>query len=108
MNADAIIQAYVDDVARFLPRRIRNDVGFELKSLLIDQLNARAADAGVKPDAGAALEVLQGFGRPEEVAERYRPSGFVVVEPSAASGFVKIAVIGVLLQWIVTASMRWP
>ena len=102
MKVETIIQSYVDDVARFLPRRIRNDVGLELRSLLTDQLNDRADDAGTEPDAEMTIELLRSFGRPEEVAERYRPPGVVIIEPSAAPGFARIAAIGVFLQWIIS------
>lgn len=107
MNTHEIIQSYVDDVAKFLPRRIRNDVGFELKSLLIEQVNARSVETGVEPNSDAVMELLQGYGRPEDVAERYRPSGFVIVEPTAAPGFVKISAIGLLLQWLVSGSLYY-
>lgn len=107
MNMHEIIQSYVDDVARCLPRRIRNDVGFELKSLLMEQVNERAVETGAKPDADELLQLLESFGRPEDVAERYLPAGFIIVEPSAAPRFVKIAAIGVLLQWIASGFLYY-
>ena len=48
MDPQALIESYVDDVVRRLPRRQRSDVGLELRSLLGEELAARAA--GVTPD----------------------------------------------------------
>ena len=43
---EALIEAYVVDVMRRLPRKQRNDVGFELRALLTESLRGRAADTG--------------------------------------------------------------
>ena len=43
MDPQALIESYVDDVVRRLPRRQRSDVGLELRSLLGEELAARAA-----------------------------------------------------------------
>jgi hypothetical protein len=36
MDPKPIIESHVSDVVRRLPRRQRNDVGFELRSLLLE------------------------------------------------------------------------
>ena len=46
MNANDVIESYITDVALRLPRRQRNDVAFELRALLHEELQARADDAG--------------------------------------------------------------
>ena len=38
MDAQAIIEDYVNKVAAKLPRKLRNDVGLELRTLLTEQL----------------------------------------------------------------------
>ncbi|MEV0461059.1 hypothetical protein [Catellatospora methionotrophica] len=98
----AIIETYVRDVVRHLPRRQRHDVGFELRSLLNEDLDGRAADSGRPADAAMALELLTAFGRPQEVADRYRPAGFTVIRPADAPRFAWIALGGLVLQWAVT------
>ncbi|WP_155368073.1 hypothetical protein [Catellatospora vulcania] len=98
----AIIETYVDDVVRHLPRRQRHDVGYELRSLLNEDLDGRAADSGRPADAATALELLTAFGRPQEVADRYRPAGFTVIRPADAPGFARLALGGLVLQWAVT------
>lgn len=102
MEAREIIESYVDDVARRLPRKLRNDVGLELRALLGDQLKAAAAQAAREPDERMALDLVHRFGRPDDVASSYRPRGFDLIEPEHAPLFVKLAMICVGLQWAFT------
>lgn len=107
MDAKALIHSYTDDVARRLPRNLRNEVGFELRTDLTDELNAVAKAAGRPPDPEMALEILRKLGRPDEVAARYRPRGFNVIEPEHAPAFVKLAVTCVAVQWVLTLPRVW-
>ena len=66
MNANDLIESYVTDVAVQLPRKQRNDVAFELRALINEELQARAEAAGRGVDAAMATEFLQAFGRPED------------------------------------------
>ena len=84
MDPEAIIESYVGDIVRRLPRRQRNDVGFELRSLLHEELAGRAADLGRPADEAMAMDLLTAFGRPQDVADRYRPAGFTVIRPADA------------------------
>ncbi len=102
MDPKAIIEGYVSTVVRQLPRRQRNDVGFELRSLLLEDLDGRAADNGRPADAPLAMELVTAFGRPSEVADRYRPAGFTVIRPADAPRFAWVALGGVLIQWAIT------
>ena len=99
MNPSDVIDSYVVDVLRRLPHRQRRDVGLELRSLLGEELEAKAREAGRPADEAMALALLNGFGRPEEVAERYGPTGFMIIKPAAAPGFTWAALIGVAVQW---------
>lgn len=102
MTPDAVIDAYVADVAKRLPRAKRNDVALELKALLGEELQGRAADTGRAADVDMALELARGFGAPEDVAERYRAPGFTIVPATRSAKFAAIALGGVLLQWAIT------
>jgi hypothetical protein len=98
-----LIESYVDDVARRLPRKSRNEVGLELRALLADELASVAAQTGRPADSELALQVLAKFGRPEHVAARYGGQrGFNLIEPEHAPAFVKIAALGVAAQWAFT------
>src|SRR5262245_49506767 len=102
MNAHAVIDSYINNIAARLPRKLRNDVGVELRTLLIEQLTAAAAASGSAPDEKLAIEVISRFGRPEDVAARYSPRGFEIIEPEHAPTFVKLAAACVAIQWALT------
>jgi len=100
MKPDALIESYVAEVVRHLPRRQRTDVGFELRSLLTEELRDRAGDN--EPDAETTLDLLASFGRPSEVADRYRPAGFTIIRPADAPRFAWVSLGGVAVQWAIT------
>lgn len=102
MDPNTIIDSYVADVVRHLPRRQRADVALELRSLLDDELAGRAADAGRPADSTLAMELLTTFGPPRDVTDRYRPAGFTIIRPSEAPRFTWIALGGVALIWAIT------
>jgi len=72
MTATQLIESYVDDVVRRVDRKRRNDVGVELRALLGDELAGQAESAGRPADMDMAMELLRRFGRPADVAVRYR------------------------------------
>jgi hypothetical protein len=134
MHVDALIDAYVEDVVRRLPRKQRADVALELRALLREELQARADGRGAALDADIALEGLRAFGRPGDVAARYldpwiiipasetRRFAFATVvgaavlmalspfEPAATRagqvGLAILAWLGVLVTWFGIASLR--
>ncbi len=87
MTANEVIESYVRDVAACLPRGKRNDVAFELRALLGDELAAKARIEGRSPDRAMVMGLLTGFGRPAEVAARYhqRPA---LIEPADTHHFL--------------------
>ena len=99
---ETLIDAYVGDVMKRLSSRQRNDVGLELRALLAEELRGRSADAGRLPDSAMALDLLRGFGHPDEVAARYHSPGLPVIPPSATRQFAWASVIGIGLQWAAT------
>ncbi|NOT41662.1 MAG: hypothetical protein HOP13_14320 [Alphaproteobacteria bacterium] len=102
MTPDAVVEAYVSDVARRLPRAKRNDVALELQALLRDELQGKAEMSGRAADEAMALELVRAFGAPEEVAERYRPAGFTIIPATRSARFAAVALGGVVLQWLGT------
>jgi hypothetical protein len=87
MNAHDVIESYVRDVARHLPRRKRDDVAFELRALLHEELAAKAEAEGRAPDKVMAMDLLKGFGRPAEAAGRYHPQ-IALIDPSDTHSFL--------------------
>ncbi|THD79339.1 MAG: hypothetical protein E7812_09700 [Phenylobacterium sp.] len=102
MDPKAVIESYADDVVRRLPRRQRSDVGLELRSLLGEELDAKAMGAGRSADEAMALALLRDFGSPETVAARYRPSGFTIIELAQSRAFALWSLAGVAVQWALT------
>lgn len=95
MKTHDVIESYVRDVARFLPRDKRNDVALELRELLHDELSAKAEARGTAPDRALAMELLAGFGRPAEVAARYHPRD-PLIDPVDNHDFVIWTVVGII------------
>lgn len=93
MRPDELIAGYVADVAEQLPIRMRGDVALELRSLLKEDLEARAEAAGRAPDEAMTLEMLQAFGHPSRVAARYHPK-WSIIDPGDTRSFVLAGVIG--------------
>ena len=109
MNANELIESYVADVAARLPRRQRNDVAFELRALLNEELQGKAEFSGRAADAAMAMELLRGFGRPADVAARYQPT-LTLIDPVDGRAFLRLAVIGVGVICLVLAlaALRMP
>ncbi|HET7656641.1 MAG TPA: hypothetical protein VFK18_06660 [Luteimonas sp.] len=110
MNANEVIESYVRDVARLLPRVKRNDVALELRALLHDELAAKAEAQGRQPDRVLAMELLAGFGRPAEVAARYQPR-HPLIAPEDNHNFAIWTVVGILALSVAGhdsgADLRW-
>jgi hypothetical protein len=100
MDADDVIDSYVHDVARRLPPSRRDDVAFELRALLVEDLHHRAE--GREPDAGTALGLVRSIGRPAETAARYHEP-FTLIRASDTWSFVVGALGGAALLSILTA-----
>jgi len=98
MNANEVIESYVIDVALQLPRKQRNDVAFELRALISEGLQDKADAEGRVVDADMAVEFLRAFGRPEEVAARYRPA-LTIIDPADGHRFLRVTIIGLLIIW---------
>ncbi len=88
-----LIERYVHDVGRRLPRRQRADVEAELSSLLQDTLEDRVQG---KPTEEDVIALLKEFGPPEKVAASYRPSGQYLIGPELYPTF-KLVIGAVLL-----------
>jgi len=73
-----LIERYVTAVEQYLPHRSAADVGTELRSLLTDSLEQRAAAAGRPPDEELAVEMLREFGEPREAAARYGEPRYLI------------------------------
>ena len=102
MNANDVIESYVADVIRRVPLKERNDIGFELHTLLTEMLEERAQAAGKPADDAMVLAMLREFGAPADIAARYRAPGFVIIPPEQTRSFAWLSLTGIALQWAVS------
>jgi hypothetical protein len=107
MNADQVIERYVEETVRLLPRRQRDDVAAELHALLNEELSARAAESGHPPDEALALSLVRSYGRPNEAAARYRPA-WTIIHPAGSRSFMRAAIIGAGVLVLLSVLGRRP
>ena len=96
MTANEVIDCYVSDITRLLPRKERNDVAFELHALLADELAAKASSDGREPDREMVMDLLSAFGRPAEAAARYRPQA-PLIDPADNHHLLIWSIVGSLV-----------
>lgn len=102
MDPHKIIEAYVIDVMRHIPRATRGDIGLELRGLLTEMFDARTPGIDTYMTADTVLAMLREFGTPEETAARYKEPGFTIIPPWQTNGFAVLAIAGILVQWAIS------
>jgi len=90
-----LLDRYIHEVGRFLPRKKRGSIQAELRSSVVDTLEDRF---GPDPDQTQVEEVLLEFGKPRDVAASYHPRGQYLVGPGLYPLFQMVA-------WIVVAAV---
>jgi hypothetical protein len=88
-----LIDRYIYEVGRYLPRKNRADIQAELRSLLSDTLEARVKGEATEDDVVA---LLKEFGPPAKVAGSYRPESQYLIGPELFPFFRMI--FGVVLM----------
>ena len=78
MKANEMIDRYVYEVGRHLPRKNREDIQMELRSLLQDRVDEQTADTDSEPSTKSVAEMLRELGKPEEIAAKYRPEQVLI------------------------------
>ncbi len=94
-NKMSLIDRYIQEVGRHLPRKNRADIKAELRSSVVDTLEDRF---GPEPSETEVEDFLIEFGQPREVAASYFPDGQYLIGPSLYPLFRMIA-------WIVVAAV---
>jgi hypothetical protein len=73
-----LIDRYVTEVGKHLPRKTRLDIETELRSTLEDMLEDRSQQTGRPADEALATELLQEYGSPREVAATYQAFPYLI------------------------------
>jgi hypothetical protein len=74
-----LIDRYITEVSDRLPEKMRYDLSKEIRSLIEDTLEDRAAQTGKSVDDEALVtEVLKSFGSPAKMASSYLPPRYLI------------------------------
>ena len=73
-----LIERYVTEVGKHLPRKNRLDIETELRSTLEDMLEDRSQQAGCQADDALIEELLQEYGAPRKVAATYQTHPYLI------------------------------
>ena len=95
-----LIDRYVHEVGRYLPRKNRADIQAELRSLLIDTMEARVEGEPAEKDE---VTLLKEFGPPAKVAASYRPESQYLIGPELFPIFRTVVGIALLVMVVVYA-----
>jgi hypothetical protein len=83
-----LIDRYVREVGRRLPRKNRADIETELRSLLVDNLDDRVEG---EPSEEDVVTLLQEFGPPDKIAASYAPGQGYLIGPKMYPLFRMVA-----------------
>jgi hypothetical protein len=106
-----LINRYVHQVGRRLPKRLRDDVTVELRSLLLDALEERTGSQASDESAFSEddqVAILEEFGPPAQMAAKYQPQPQYVIGPKVYNLYLIVvaAVVGAgLLASIVSTAV---
>ena len=73
-----LIDRYVTEVGKHLPRKNRVDIEAELRSTLEDMLEDRSKQTGRQADEALAAELLQEYGSPRVIARSYQTHAYLI------------------------------
>ena len=73
-----LLDKYVAEVGKHLPRKTRADIETEIRSILQDMLEDRSEQTGKPVDEALTAEVLKEYGSPAKVAESYRGAQYLI------------------------------
>ncbi len=73
-----LIDDYVSEVGRRLPRKTHTDIEAEIRSILQDMLEERSQKNGKPVDEEMTLGVLKEYGAPEKVAATYLGDRYLI------------------------------
>jgi len=92
-----LIERYLNEIARRLPKRQREDVRKELRSAIGDALDGQVEG---EANEDQVVELLREFGSPDAVAASYRPESQYLIGPALFPTFK--TVLGVVVTILVS------
>jgi hypothetical protein len=73
-----LIETYVSEVGRHLPKKTRADLEAEIRSILQDMLDECSQKTGKPVDEEMTIEILRTYGAPEKVAATYLGDRYLI------------------------------
>jgi hypothetical protein len=73
-----LIDSYVSEIGRRLPKKMRSDIEAEIRSTLQDMLEERSQKTDKPVDEEMTLQVLKEYGSPEKVAATYQGERYLI------------------------------
>lgn len=97
-----LIERYIHEVGRHLPKKQRADVQQELRSLLEDMVEDQAQTKLEHADEATAVAVLQQFGHPKKVAASYNATPQYLVGPTLYPVFqLVLSIVGICFAVVI-------
>ena len=84
-----LMELYISEVGRRLPKKTRADIEAEIRSALQDLLDERSRAAGKPADEEMVLAVVKEYGDPEKVAASYEGERYLI-GPQLYPTFIKV------------------
>jgi hypothetical protein len=89
MDPMELIDRYIAEVGKDLPRKNRLDIEAEILSALEDMLRERSQKTGRPVDEEMVVEILKEYGAPRKVAASYHSESYVI-EPHMLRSFMTV------------------
>jgi len=92
-----LIDRYVSEIGKRLPRKSRADIETEIGSTLEDMLEERAKKAGRPADDEMVMELLKEYGAPDKVAATYLPERYLIGPKLFPIFWLVLKIVGAVL-----------
>ena len=92
-----LIERYVSEIGKHLPRKSRADIETEIRSTLEDMLEERSAKAGRPVDDEMVKELLKEYGAPDQVAATYLPEQYLIGPKLFPIFWLVLKIVGIVL-----------
>ena len=97
-----LIDTYISEIGRHLPKKTRADIEAEIRSILQDMLDERCQKTGKPVDEEMTLDVLKTYGAPEIVASTYVGERYLI-GPRLYPVFITVLRIALMVIGILAA-----
>ena len=101
-----LIDTYVSEIGRRLPKKNRTDIQNEILSTLQDMLEERSQNTGKTVDDEMILEVLKSYGAPEKVAATYLGERYLI-GPRLYPTFILVLKIALPIIAVLILVVTW-